>query len=124
MALLADGVAQRRLQPGGIHDAELGLSLAGHVQFAWAVAALAANRVFPRQRLVIVVYRVRHGAGVVGMAIQALHLNRAIEEHVRGVARRNVPSFLLRVPTDRRLVEVAVPTDDVAAAVRTGAHDE
>ena len=113
VALFADVVAQQRRQVARVDDARPGpgdVQRLADVQLAGAVAALAADRMPPEDRRLVAVLRPRHVRDPVGVAIQALGGDRPLEPvGLLGIARREAPVPLLRVPGDRRLEQEAAP---------------
>src|SRR5262249_12652576 len=63
-----------------------------------------------------------HFRGPVTVADQAADVDRPVEMILRAKQRRQVPLALLRVPTDRRLKQVAVPIGDIGSPARAGAE--
>src|SRR5215213_1584780 len=96
VALLANGVAERHLQPGRVDDAVVGAvrrprAVPADVQLARPVAALAADRVAPEGRLAVAVDRALDVVSVVAVAEQAPRRDRAAEVLIADlVARRQV----------------------------------
>ena len=82
MALLTDRIPQRGGQIGRVDDGQVGLGRQPtpvHVQLAWAVAALAPDGVALEDRRLVAVQRPGHRAELVGVAEQAVGLDRALE---------------------------------------------
>src|SRR5262249_15075580 len=131
VALLADGLAQGRLEAPRVDDGVVQLPLPGlaalvpaDVQLAGAVAALAADGVTTEDGLPVAVDGVLDRLGPVGVAEHAHGHDRAVEVGVvLAVAGRQVPGPPGGVPADRRLEEAAVLLDQVAVPARAGADD-
>ncbi len=127
MALLADRLAQRRIEVGGIHDREIATvrkhSRIPDVQRSGTVASFAPNRQSPEGRRLVAVNRPHRRIESVGVAEDATGVYGSLEMVVLGqTIRREVPSSLLRVPTDRRLKEAAIALDQVRPAAMSRAY--
>src|SRR4051812_9109658 len=98
MTLLADRLAQRRLQALRADD----VVLAGRprVQLAGAVAALAADGVPADDRFVIAVARVFDRLDAVDVTVQAGAGDDPADARPRREARRQIPDRLVREPAD------------------------
>jgi hypothetical protein len=122
VALLADGLAQRRVELGGVDDGKAVLR-GPDVQLPRAVTALAADGVTLKDRLPVGVQRVGVGVGVVAVAEQAPRHDRPLEQ-VGG--RRilepggQVPAVLAGEPCDGGLGQSALVLDQVRGRVGAG----
>src|SRR5947209_18574211 len=85
VALLANGIAKLRGQVPGVDDGVVrvlrydALLSAGHVQRSRSVAALAADRMLPKQRRLVLVGAVFDRFGVVAVAMNTTRQDFAIE---------------------------------------------
>ena len=92
------------------------------VQFTGTVTALAADRVAFEDRLAEAIYRVLHVIGAVAMADQAADADRPVEMVFAAKRWRQVPRAFLRIPTDRRLEEIAaLALSEIRPATGAGA---
>jgi hypothetical protein len=123
VTLLADGVAQRRLQAAGVDDGAVPLLLlaAGDVQRPRAVAALAADGVPLEDRFRVAIQRALDVVGAVGVTEQAVGQDGPSRPQRLARARRQVPHLLLGIPADRRHEQVAVAVGQVRVAAGAGA---
>src|SRR5262249_29756925 len=114
VALLADGLPQRGGQVGRVDDRRVGPGRnlrPIRVERPRSVAALATDGVAFEDRCLVAVQCPGYGAEPVGVAGQALRVDRALEVRLRGefaIAGRDIPTALLGEPGDGRLEEEAV----------------
>src|SRR5437879_4092977 len=100
MALLANRLAQHRFEGGRVDDGVIRalrgvrLTLPLDVQFAWTVAALAANSQLRRQRRAKAIDRVSHRLGLVAVAVDTRGIDGPEEMTVLVLAHvgRQVPA--------------------------------
>jgi hypothetical protein len=131
MALLADGIAQGRQQVSWIDDRRIhrgnlfALLMMADVQLARTVTALAANGIALEDRRPVTIHGIADFESAIAVAEQAFRGNRTGEVPVaRGIAGRQIPTPLLRVPGDRRLKKVTVLVDQVRSPARAGTDGE
>ena len=105
MTLLADAIPERGLQRSGVDDRQIpAVDDAGtiHMPLTRPMTPLAADRVVPEDRRLISVDRPVYRLDPVGVTVQARGDDHPVEVGVvRLVARRQVPTPLLGIPTDR-----------------------
>src|SRR5205807_1805659 len=94
-----------------------------HVQFAGAVAALAADGETLENRLAVTVRRVGNVLGLVAVAEKAPGGDGPAKMLVaRFVAGRQVPAASLREPGNRRFEQIAVVVDEVGPRPSSRTH--
>src|SRR5262249_44511729 len=132
MALLTNFLAAIRCQTPGIDNGVIrlacnrkaGLAL-GLVQFAGAVAALAADGLALKNRLAVAVHRVGHVVGLIAMAKQTVRCDRPAEMRIATlVAGREIPAFLGGIPGERGSEEIAFAVDQIRSTALPGADRE
>lgn len=104
VALLADGIPERRVQIGGVDDGRAGANPLGgviHVKFARPVAALTTDCVTVEDWLAILVNRRRHGMSSVRVTVKASGPDRPIKVVIRDFKTgREIPPAFLGIPVD------------------------
>ena len=113
-----------------IDDGQVGLGRQPtplHVQLAGAVAALTPDGVALEDWRLVAVQRPGYRVELVGVAEQAVGLDRALEVRACGelaVAGGDIPAPLLCEPSDRRLEEEAIALDQKGDTARPRAECE
>ncbi len=130
MTLFTDRIPQRRGQSGRVDDGQVEFArLDGTLQMKLTrtVATLTADGVSLENWRLVTIQRSGYRMELVGMAIQAVGLDRPLEVRLRGklcVAGGDTPVLLLCVPRDRRLEQKTIAFNQISNPTRTGAESE